>query len=473
MSRLTKGLTDDAPAAVNLSTAFSALPRRIDSSSSATLTAPSIILGLLTASNAHRARHVHRSTWMLSPCVRVRASSFIKSSAGFILVRFVVWESDFITLKAEQSSYGDLAFVGPTTKLPKLKTVANAPLLPLKPLLWLQYAVLRHPTATLIGKMDSDTYVYPCLLLRDLESRLAGMESHKHMYYGTHQLFHGCNQRGPPPATCHAQGGLYVLSAAIANWTLASPFVARHPPVSYAFEDSQLGAWVAAFTRDTNESVLFAGDGVYGDREARLKALSSGKYSAGPWLHLNLHHGGEDWNWCSGVYQSMGCCRHLSFRTRTGCAKEESENCRREPLKPMHVSGCSMTAHTPPELIARNWTEWWLTHNKTHPEYRERPMATLLPSGMACATDGSSTSGIGQVITSFAECKAAARHVNASGIYPKVKKSAAFQYGCSKCNGGCSVWDRGYLFFNEKKGKLNRMHDSVCRAPWLGSFSGL
>ena len=41
----------------------------------------------------------------------------------------------------------------------------------------------------------------------------------------------------------------------------------------------------------------------------------------------------------------------------------------------------------------------------------------------------------------------------------------------------CSAWDRGYLFFNERKGDrsadaLNPAHDSVCRAPWLGSAGG-
>ena len=59
--------------------------------------------------------------------------------------------------------------------------------------------------------------------------------------------------------------------------------------------------------------------------------------------------------------------------------------------------------------------------------------------------------------------QAALRSAGGTSIYPKVQSKKHYQQGCSKCNAGCSQWDRSMLFFNTRQGVTNPNHDTVCR----------
>ena len=48
--------------------------------------------------------------------------------------------------------------------------------------------------------------------------RPIGFDHSHDLYYGLQMLWHGCAKRGPPPLTCYAQGGLYMLSRGFINW---------------------------------------------------------------------------------------------------------------------------------------------------------------------------------------------------------------------------------------------------------------
>ena len=290
----------------------------------------SVVLGVLVAAENRMARDVHRSSWLReSPCIANH-----HGTPGKVLVRFVLSERERDATAAEIVLHADLAYVSGG--------------LHIKPLAWLQYAVREWPAATLIGKMDGDTFVYPCMLLHDLEAQSVG--AHGSLYYGTHMLWHSCARRGPPRMTCYAQGGLYILSRHLTLWLTASGYAHRHAPVGYSFEDVTLGAWIRHFAETHNEVVRYAGNGSHGDRGARLGSLASGRYSAGPFIHLNLGSGGNvtaeplDADWCVGVYREYGCCAANAAsdgrRLRRHCAALESSQCRREPLRPRPVTGC-------------------------------------------------------------------------------------------------------------------------------------
>lgn len=302
----------------------------------------SLVLGILTGASGRSARDVHRTTWMHdSPCVAPDADH---GGPGRILLRFVLEERDreesFVVsqmLSDEQRRFGDLTF---------LKESGG---LHLKPLHWLRYAMRNWPASTLVGKMDADTLVFPCMLLHDLESHFLAGGRGSHLYYGTHVLWHGCSRRGPPRMTCYAQGGLYVLSRHLATWVGSYGYAQRHAPIEYAFEDVTLGSWIRHFAEAHGETVEHRGEGVHGDRLARLAALGAGRFAAGPFLHLNLNSGGNasaepvDADWCIGVYRQYGCCDSSARegrRLRRHCAAMESQQCRLEPLRPRPVPGC-------------------------------------------------------------------------------------------------------------------------------------
>ena len=325
----------------------------------------SVAMGVLVAPSAHAQRQAVRQTSLKSQCVSKTPAP------GRVLMRFVV-EERTDALREEQSRHGDIAFISLAAQRGELKW---------KPLKWLQIALLRWP-ATLIGKMDADTYIWPCMLLRDLQrsidadaardpasaiqTRRGGPLSapsdwfdHSHdLYYGLQMLWHGCAKRGPPPLTCYAQGGLYILSRGFINWTRTSEgfrkHVRTHSPIGYAFEDAYLGWWLRKYAEERGDElrVYLGGTGSYGDRKARLAALAEGKHEAGPFVHLNLGSGGnmtvepDQETWCTGVYKDYECCQPPNTKERKlrrHCAALESEQCRMDPsmlTQPRPVTGC-------------------------------------------------------------------------------------------------------------------------------------
>ena len=82
-------------------------------------------------------------------------------------------------------------------------------------------------------------------------------------------------------------------------------------------------------------------------------------------------------------------------------------------------------------------------------------------SGANAGANCSATLGL-EAISSFEECRAAVAAVGGLSLYPKVQSKKHFQRGCSKCNAGCSTWDRDVLFFNTRSGEFNSNHDTVC-----------
>ena len=81
-------------------------------------------------------------------------------------------------------------------------------------------------------------------------------------------------------------------------------------------------------------------------------------------------------------------------------------------------------------------------------------------AGQNCSSQGGALAPVG----SFDECKAAVSLVKGStSAYPKAQSKKHFPKGCSRCNDGCSTWDRGVLFFNTRTGSDNPNHELVCR----------
>jgi hypothetical protein len=349
---------------------------------------PTVVLGALAAPEALALRQASRQTWMRGSCVLRRGRT---PQPGQMLVRFVIEDTVRAAYAVEQRRHGDLVFIDLATA-----TRSASSDLRWKPLRWLQHAAAEWPHASFIGKMDLDTYVWPCLLLRALAATAAeSARGASRVYYGTQVLWHGCATRGPPPMTCYAQGGLYVLSRALISTTASASFArlaARHPPVTYAFEDATLGWWLrmhdeeqlllqsqshgprattqaAAASPPSKQAsaaagasgtggpqeigatarVAFRGGGVYGNRAARLRAVAEGRHEA-PWVHLNLGSGGnatyepEHAAWCGAEseYARRGCCaRGRERKLRRHCAALESERCVREPHRPQSVPGCA------------------------------------------------------------------------------------------------------------------------------------
>ena len=348
---------------------------------------PSVVFGILVAPHAATQRQALRDSWIgTSACtVQPRPGRALfrwnEPQSGKLLVRFVVEFGAQHALQEEQAEHGDLEFVhdhvqasrshvhvhvhvrasGGTSDTPQA-----AALLRYKPLRWLQHAAARWPTATFIGKLDTDTYVWPCLLLRDLHEQLlravSDATTNPYIVYGSHILWKGCARRGAPPMSCYAQGGLYVLSWSLANATRGSAFrklAASHPPADYAFEDVTFGWWVRKLVEDESAHtrreagaapsprLILSGHGHHGDRSARLAALRIGRHDLGPYVHLNLGSGGNVTydpglaEHCRGVYAELGCCpSSLGKKVRRHCPAMESEACRRDPMRAVPVGGC-------------------------------------------------------------------------------------------------------------------------------------
>jgi hypothetical protein len=348
-----------------------------------------LVLGILTAGDhAKGVRDVHRRTWLRgSPCVSPDSDH---GSPMRMVVRFVLDERDRPSVAGELQRHGDLSFVPPLE--PEGARSEDGGGLRLKPLAWIQYALVTWPASTLVGKMDADTIVFPCMLLHDLDAHFRDAQQQQQqqhgrqspqppqqqvgllsdaegggaggafmgsaaagggvsLYYGTHILWHGCSRRGPPRMTCYAQGGLYVLSRHLASWVGGFGATRRRAPVDYAFEDVTLGSWVQHFAdlQGDEEVVAYRGEGTHGDRNARLASLAAGHFTVGPFIHLNLQSGGNashevvEGEWCTGVYRQYGCCDRSASegrRLRRYCAALESHQCRMAPRRPRPVPGC-------------------------------------------------------------------------------------------------------------------------------------
>ena len=300
----------------------------------------SLVLGVLTHTGPGQRenRNAHRQTWLkrTSPCVAEDADHGAPTN---MVVRFVLEERERESSLAESVLHSDLSYV-----------VVPDGRLASKPLAWLRHAAQVWPAASLIGKCDMDTFIYPCMLMHDLE--LHRMDPGASLYYGTMVLWHGCAKRGPPRMVCYSQGGLYVLSRHLTLWVTRSGHAQRHAALDYAFEDVTLGSWIRHFAEAHREKVHFRGEGTFGDRNTRLARLAAGQYSAGPFVHLNLNAGGNattepvDTDWCVGIYSEYGCCavRGEGRRLRRHCATLESKECRTDPLHPRPVAGCQPDA---------------------------------------------------------------------------------------------------------------------------------
>ena len=67
-------------------------------------------------------------------------------------------------------------------------------------------------------------------------------------------------------------------------------------------------------------------------------------------------------------------------------------------------------------------------------------------------------------LESAEECRAAVGQVGGVSMFPKAQSKSHYQSGCSKCGAGCSAWDLGVLFFNERaNARPNPNHHTVCR----------
>ena len=343
--------------------------------------ASSLVLGVLTANRQHVVRGHHRSTWMRSACV-LREPESARPVVGRALVRFPVSagaRSDGPTV-AEQARYHDLAFVTHPGAGGAQREGGDPRLLPLR---WVAHAAAAFPTADFIGSVAADAFVFPCMLLLDLERQwrtdAVVASGSTALYYGMHGLWRGCpgtpaaRARGSivrraavPNATCHADASLYVLSTSIGIWLAGGTGRETHDRGDWkplgldaaladpSLEGAAVGAAVLGYTRATLMPVRYVGEGVRSNEAdaARLQRLGSGRIDAGPWIpQLSRHLGSapatpRDIYVCPRGLQEAACCRSETTKLPANhCAREEAAECRRYAVHPRPPKGCLPHSH--------------------------------------------------------------------------------------------------------------------------------
>jgi len=221
-----------------------------------------IVVGIAVSPGNLADRKLHRDTWFKSPLVCqgdfgtpagcVVLPKFIADSGSMLSQRGPASQV-LVALQEEHRAHKDIEFIE--------GVVAD------KTRQWLAQAVVRYPRADYIGKMDSDTYLSPRVMVDDLVKQLK--ISPVIDYYG-HLLGHdtggflsetdGCNASTEccnPPEGClvgedpfadgcwvYAQGGFYLVSRVVARHVGRLLQEGQPSAMDYSCEDAILGKWV-------------------------------------------------------------------------------------------------------------------------------------------------------------------------------------------------------------------------------------